>query len=100
MNTNVIIVWAGARHGCSGHRVLSEHESYHGVDMGALVTVCSRNTWFGHGCSGHRMLSEHECYYGLGMGALARVGDAEARQRKDKIAESRSATTEIEGMNE
>ena len=92
-NTNVTMVWAwmlwspyalGTRtllwfgHGCSGHRMLLEHERYYGLAMGALVTVCSWNTnvtmvwawmlwspyalgtrtllWFGHGCSGHRML--------------------------------------------
>ena len=69
-------------HGCSGHRVLSEHERSHGLGMGALVSVCSWNTnaimvwawvlqcryalgtrtlvWFGHGCSNDRMLLEHE----------------------------------------
>ena len=79
-------------HGCSGHRVLSEHERSHGLGMGALVSVCSWNTnaimvwawvlqcgyalgtrtllWFGHGCSSDRMLLEHERYYGLGMDAL------------------------------
>ena len=88
-NTNVIMVWARmlwssyalrARtiswfgHGCSGHRMLSEHERYHGLGTDALVTVCSSNrnvimvwawmlwssyalgtqtlSWFGHGCSG------------------------------------------------
>ena len=87
-NTSVIMVWAwapwspyalGTRtlvvfgHGCSGHRVLSEHERSHGLGMGALVSVCSWNTnaimvsawvlqcryalgtrtllWFGHGCT-------------------------------------------------
>ena len=106
-NTNVIMVWAwalwspyalGTRtllvfgHGCSGHRVLSEHERSHGLGMGALVSVCSWNTnvimvwawvlqcryalgtrtllWFGHGCSSDRMLLEHERYSGLGMDAL------------------------------
>ena len=104
-STNVIMVWAwilwssyalGTRtllwfgHGCSGHRMLSEHERHYGLGMDALVIVCSRNTnvivvwawmlwspyalgtrttlWSGHGCSGHRMLSEHERYCGLGMG--------------------------------
>ena len=83
--------WIG--HGCSGHRMLFEHERYHGLDMDALVTVCSWNTnvimvwawmlwssyalgartlWFGYGCSGHRMLSEHE-RYGLGTHALVIV---------------------------
>ena len=109
-NTNVIMVWAwtlwssyalGTRtllwfgHGRSGHRMLLEHERYHGLGMDALVIVCSSNTnvimvwawtlwssyalgtrtllWFGHGCSGHRMLSEHERYDGLGMDALVIV---------------------------
>ena len=85
------LLWFG--HGCSGHRMLSEHERYHGLGMDALVTVCSWNTnvfrvwarmlwssyaartllWFGHGCSGHRMLPEHERYHGLGMDALVIV---------------------------
>ena len=109
-NTNVIMAWArmlwssyahGARtllwfgHGCSGHRMISEHEHSYGLGTDALVIVCSRSTnvimawawmlwssyalgartflWFGHGCSGHRMLSEHERYYGLGMDALVIV---------------------------
>ena len=103
-NTNVIMGWTrmlwssyalGARtllrfgHGCSGHRMLLEHERYYGLSMDALVIVCSWSTnvimvwarmlwssyalgartllWFGHGCFGHRMLSEHERYYGHGM---------------------------------
>ena len=102
--TNVIMVWTWTLwssyalrtqtlswfgHGCSGHRMLLEHERYHGLGMDALVIVFSRSTsaimvwarmlwssydlrtqtflWFGHGCSGHRMLSEHERYYGHGM---------------------------------
>ena len=109
-NTNVIMVWAWAHrqpyalgtrtlswfgHGCSGNRMLLEHERYHGLGMDALATVCSWNrnvimvwawmlwqpyalgtrtlSWFGHGCSGNRMLSEHERYHGLGMAALASV---------------------------
>ena len=109
-NANVIIVWAwmlwspyalGTRtllwfgHGCSGHRMLLEHERYYGLGIVVLVTVCSWNTnvimvwallfwspyalgtrmllWFGHGCSGHRMLLEHERYYGLGMVVLVTV---------------------------
>ena len=55
-NTNVIMLWAwmlwqpcalGTRtlscfgHGCSGNRMLSEHERYHGLGMGALASVCS-----------------------------------------------------------
>ena len=35
-------VWFG--HGCSGHRMLSEHERNYGLGMDALVTVCSSNT--------------------------------------------------------
>ena len=109
-NTNVTVVWAWVLwspyalgtasllwfgHGCSGHRMLWEHERYHDLGMGALVTVCSGNTnvimiwawvlwspyalgtrtllWFGHGCSGHGMLWEHERYHDLGMGALVTV---------------------------
>ena len=86
-------LWFG--HGCSGHRMLLEHERYYDLGMDALVTVCSWNTnvvimwawmlWspyalgsrtlllFGHGCSGHRMLLEHERYYDLGMDALVIV---------------------------
>ena len=83
-------------HGCSGHRVLSEHERSHGLGMGALVSVCSWNTnvimvwawvlqwpyapgttrtllWFGHGCYSAGMLLEHERYYGLGMDAPVTV---------------------------
>ena len=63
--------------------------------MGALVTVCFRNTnvlmvwawvlwsayalgtqtllWFGHGCYSAGMLLEHERYYGLGMDATKTV---------------------------
>ena len=95
-NTNEIMVWAwmlwssyalGTRtrlwfgHGCSGHRMLWEHERDYGLGMDALVSVCSWNTneimvwawmlwsayalatrtrlWFGHGCPGQRMLLEH-----------------------------------------
>ena len=58
-NTNGIMVWAwmlrwpyalGTRtelwfgHGCSGDRMLLEHERNYGLGMDALVTVCSRNT--------------------------------------------------------
>ena len=92
-NTNGIMLWAwmlwspyalGTRtdicfgHGCSGHRMLLEHERNYALGMDALVTACSWNTngimlwaWMlwspcalgtrtelclGHGCSGHRML--------------------------------------------
>ena len=34
--------WFG--HGCSGHRMLLEHERNYGLAMDALVTVCSWNT--------------------------------------------------------
>ena len=61
-------------HGCSGYRMLSNHECYYGLGMGALFTVCSRTTlWSGHGCSGDRMLLKHERYHGLGMDALVTV---------------------------
>ena len=109
-NTNVIMLWAWAHrqpyalgtrtlsrfgHGCSGNRMLLEHERYHGLGMGASPTVCSWNTnvimvwacmlWqpyalgtrtlscFGHGRIANRMLSEHERYHGLGMGASPTV---------------------------
>ena len=109
-NTNVIMLWAWAHRqphalgtrtlSCFGHgrianRMLSEHERYHALGMGASPTVCSRNTnvimlwawahrqpyalgtrtlsWFGHACSGNRMLSEHERYHALGMGASPTV---------------------------
>ena len=70
------LLWFG--HGCSGYRMLLEHERYYGLGMDARVIVCSWNTnvimvwawmlwlsyalgtrtllWFGHGCSGERML--------------------------------------------
>ena len=98
-NMNVIMVWAlmlwspyplGTRRllwfgqGCSGHRMLSEHERNYGLRRDALVTVCTWTTkviimvwawmlwspyafgthrlllWSGHGCSGHLMLSKHD----------------------------------------
>ena len=34
-------------HGCSGHRMLLEHERQYGLGMDALVTVCSGNR---HAC--------------------------------------------------
>ena len=58
-NTNEIMVWAwmlwlayalGTRaelwfgHGCSGERMLLEHERNYGLGMDALVSVCSWNT--------------------------------------------------------
>ena len=85
--------WFG--HGCSGRRMLLEHERNYGLGMDDLVAVCSWSTngimvwawmlwstyalgartelWFGHGCSGRRMLLEHERKYGLGMDALVAV---------------------------
>ena len=54
----------------------SEHESYYGFGMDALVTVCSRSTnvtMFWAWMLFDRMLSEHERYYGLGMDALVTV---------------------------
>ena len=108
--TNGIMVWAwmlwspyvlGTRteiwfgHGCSGHRMLLEHERNYALGMDALVPVCSWNTngimvwawmlcspyalgtrtelWFGHECSGYRMLLENERSYALGMDALVTV---------------------------
>ena len=35
-------LWFG--HGCSGHRMLLEHERNYGLGMDALVSVCSWNT--------------------------------------------------------
>ena len=61
-NTNVIMVWARMLemcknpdvlqisilqahwYGCSGERMLLEHERYYGLGMDALVSVCSWNT--------------------------------------------------------
>ena len=73
-------LWFG--HGCSGQRMLLEHDGNYGLGMDALVSVCSWNTkgimvsawmlwsayalgtrrelWFGRGCSGQRVLLEHE----------------------------------------
>ena len=86
-------LWFG--HGCTGERMLLEHERNCGLGMDALVSVCSWNAngilvwawmhwlayalgtraelWFGHGCSGERMLLEHERNFGLGMDALVSV---------------------------
>ena len=36
------LLWLG--HGCSGHRMLLEHERYYGLGMDALVILCSWNT--------------------------------------------------------
>ena len=82
-------------HGCSGNRMLSEHERYHALGVDAVATVCSWNTnvimlwaWtqcqpyalgtrtlscFGRGRSANRMLLEHERYHALGMDAAATV---------------------------
>ena len=93
-NTNGILVWAwmlwspyaaGTRtefwfgHGCSGHRVLLEHERkfWFGHGCSGLRKPYALGTrtefWFGHGCSSRRMLLEHERNYGLGMDALVAV---------------------------
>ena len=91
-NTNGIMVCG---HGCTGSRMLLEHERNYGLGMDALVSVRSWNTkaimvwalmhwfayvlgtgtelWFGHRCSGDRMLLEHERTYGLSMDALVSV---------------------------
>ena len=71
-NTKGIMVWAwmlwsayalGTRselwvgHGCSGQRVLLEHEGKYGLGMDALVSALIETRtelWFGHGCSGQR----------------------------------------------
>ena len=86
-NTNVISVWAWVLwsprafgtgtfswfgHGCSGQRMLLEHERYSGLGMDALIIECSATRmsfWFGHGCYSDRMLLEHRRHYGLGMDA-------------------------------
>ena len=87
-NTKGIMVWAwmpwsayalGTRseswfgHGCSGQRVLLEHEGKYGLGMDALVSVCSWNTaeimvWAWMLWSAHS--SKHERKYGLGKDAL------------------------------
>ena len=86
-------LWFG--HGCSGQRMLLEHERNYDLGMDALVTVCSwtRNVimvwawmhwspcargprtslWFGHGCTGHRVLVDQKRHYGLDMDALVTV---------------------------
>ena len=98
-------LWFG--HGCSGHRMLFQHERKYGLGMDALVTVCSSNTngsmvwawmlwspyalptrtevWFGHGCSGHRMLFQHERNSCLGIDALVIVCSPRDRKRTFKI---------------
>ena len=47
-------------HGCSGERMLLEHEWNYDI-------------WFGHGCSGKLVHLEHERNFGLGMDALVSV---------------------------
>ena len=73
-------LWFG--HGCSGQRMLLEHERNCDLGVDALVSGCSWNTngimiwawmlwsvyalgtrtelWFGHRCSGQRRLLDHE----------------------------------------
>ena len=58
-NVNVTMVWDG----CSGNRMLSEHEYYYGFGIDALGTVCSRNTY----------ALERRTLYGLAMDALDTV---------------------------
>ena len=109
-NTNGIMAWArmlwspdalGTRTelwfgpGCSGHRMLLEHERNYAVGMDAPVTgwswktngimVCAWMLWspcalgtrtelcFGHGCSSQRMVLEHERKNGLGRDAVVSV---------------------------
>ena len=63
-------------HGCSGHRMLLEHERDYalGMDLWSPYALGTRaRLWFGHGCAGHRMLLEHERYYDSGMDALVIV---------------------------
>ena len=132
-NTNVIMVWAWAQwqpyalgtrtlscfgHGCSGNRMLLEHEPYHDLGVGAVATACSWNTnvimvwawmlwqpyalgartlsWFGHGRS--RMLLEHDRYHGLGMDALATVCSWECYQggHMDALWEWMKITSRLE----
>ena len=72
-NTSFIMVWAWMR-----DSMLSEHERYYGLGMGALFivfSVCSRNTniitvweWMRHS-----MRSQHGRSSGLGMDALFTV---------------------------
>ena len=86
-------LWFG--HGCSGQRMLSDHERHKGLGMDALVSVCSSNTnrimvwawmllsayalptrtelWLVHRCLGHRMLSDYERNNGFGTDALVRA---------------------------
>ena len=84
-------VWLG--HGCSGDRMLLEHERNYGLGMdahgfghgccGAPYALGTRmEVWLGHGCSGDRMLLEHVWNYGLGM-------DAAGPQERTKWEENR-----------
>ena len=75
-------LWFG--HGCSGQRMVREHERDYGLGMDALAANeimvwawmlwsayalgTRTRLWFGHGCSGHRRLWD-----GLGMDALVSV---------------------------
>ena len=63
-------LWFG--HGCSGQRMLWEHERDYGFGMmlwSAYALGTRTGLWFGHGCSGQRMFLGHERDYGLGMDA-------------------------------
>ena len=67
-------LWFG--HGCSGHRMLLEHERNYGLGMDALVTVCSWNTngimvWAWMLWSPYALGTRTE--YGLGMDARVTV---------------------------
>ena len=88
----------GLGHGCSGERMLLEHERYYGLGMDALVSVCSWNTsvvnnglgmdalvsvcswntsvnyvWGMDALELLNLLLEHERYPGFGMDALVSV---------------------------
>ena len=91
-NTNGIMVWAWMLwsstaletrtelwfgHGCSGGRMLLEHERNYGLGMDALVAVCSWNTngimvwaWMIRSS----IACEHERNHGLGMDAARNYG--------------------------
>ena len=90
-NTNGIMIWAwmlwspyalGTRtelwfgHGCSGHRMLLEHERNCNLGMDALASGCSWNTngimiWAWMLWSPHALGTRRN--YGLGMDALVTV---------------------------
>ena len=58
-------------HGCSGHRILLEHEGirvWHGCSSHCILLKRTK-LWFGHGCSSRRILLEHERNYGLSLDA-------------------------------